>query len=153
VSFSTVEAAVQTLLQAVTGTFDRTADVTRGNFRVLDDGSAPYAVLMPGEFEKRPYGGARQEITLWTGYIWLFEKYVDDGTSYTSMEATREAVLDQLEKYPTLNFLTGIVKFRVSSGGEVTEVYDENKNGPFFLMQALKYEANEVTATSGGEYT
>ena len=76
-SNATIRAKLQTLLRALTA-FDA-ADVTLGDFRVLDRGSAPYAVIYPGGFEileRRDDG--RVSLIAWRNYLEVFEDFVDD---------------------------------------------------------------------------
>lgn len=148
-----VEAAVQTLLQAMTEF--ASADVTRGDYRRLDKGTNNIAVLTPGAFEQDGVGqaGARKSIRNWSVVIDLFRKYVDDGTTWTNFEATRDALIVQLEKYPSLDSTAGVTLVTMDAGSDPAEVYDEDDNGPFFLFQRIRVAINERADLSGGEYT
>ena len=154
-SYSSVEAALQTILQGLTGTFADTAQVTLGNYDVLDSGVAASAVLVPGAFEQdgQGEGGARKSVRAWNVLIDLFRKYVDEGTTYTSFTTDRDAVIAEIEKYPTLNGETGIVNVIVRSDGDPGEVFDEDDAGPFFVWQRLRVAVTERADLSGGEYT
>ena len=154
-SYSSVEIALQTILQGLTGTFASTADVTRGDYGVLDSGVSASAVLVPGSFEQdgEGEGGARKSVRAWNVLIDLFRKYVDEGTTYTSFETDRDAVIAEIEKYPTWNVESGIVNVIVRSDGDPGEVFDEEDAGPFFVWQRLRVGVTERADLSGGEYT
>jgi len=154
-SYSSVEAAVLTLLQALTGTFAATTDVSRGDYRILDSGADAVAVLVPGAFEQDGIaeGGARKSVRDWNVLIDLFRKYLDEGTTWTNFETDRDAVIAELEKYPTLNGEAGIVRGIISADADAGEVFDEDDNGPFFVWQRLRIKITERADLSGGEFT
>ncbi len=154
-SYSSVEAAVLTLLQALTGTFAATTDVTRGDYRILDSGADAVAILVPGAFEQDGIGegGARKSVRDWNVLIDLFRKYVDDGTTWTNFETDRDAVMGQLEKYPTLDGESGVVNVIISADADPGEVFDEDDQGPFFVWQRLRIRITERADLSGGEFT
>ena len=153
-SYSSVEAAVLTILQGLTGTFVSTSDVTRGNYEVLDSGADATAVLIPGAFEQDGIaeGGARKSVRDWNVLIDLFRKYLDEGTTWTNFETDRDAVIAELEKYPTLNGEAGIVRGIISADADAGEVFDEDDNGPFFVWQRLRIKITERADLTGGEF-
>lgn len=154
-SYSSVEAAVLTILQGLTGTFASTDDVTRGDYRILDSGANANAVLIPGAFEQDGIaeGGARKSVRAWNVLIDLFRKYVDDGTTWTNFETDRDAVMAELELYPTLNSEAGIVGVTISADADPGEVFDEDDGGPFFVWQRMRLTITERADLSGGEFT
>src|SRR5437870_9577044 len=150
-SYAAIEARVQSLLQARTDIFDRTADVSLSDERVLDAGSAPYAILWPGPFQEE-HAGAQRVRTTWHVLVELFEKYTADDTAWNNLKATRENVVVELRKWPTLNGLAGVKRTQVVNGADILPVYDENDNGPFFLSQVVELEVDEYSSITGGEY-
>ncbi|MGH9158200.1 MAG: hypothetical protein ACRD1K_20720 [Acidimicrobiales bacterium] len=153
-SYVTVETRVQSLLQGITGTFPVAASVSRGDYRVLDSGEASLAVLTPGNFDEGRVGqgGAQIVEREWHVLIDLFRKYLDDGTSWQNFAADRDAVLQELERRPTLNSLDGIVGVALSADSDPGEVFDENDNGPFFIWQRIRIQTMERADVTGGEY-
>jgi len=150
-SYATIEAAVQTLLQALDNF--ASADVTRGDWRVLDSGGAPYAVLYPGPFAAAVGGDWGQHVIDWTVNCEVFERYLDNGTSETSLEATRQAVIDALLSYPTLNGVSGVTLVLPERAEPIQYVYDESGGGPFFVMQRISILVVERTCADGsGEF-
>ncbi len=152
-TYATVEAAVQTLIVAMTE-FDSDS-VSRGDYKILDSGADDLAVLTPGSFTKDETGqaGARKSLRNWSVLVDLFRKYLDDGTTWTNFVATRDALVDQLELYPSLNGTAGVTLVAVEAGSDPSEVYDDDDNGPFFIFQRIRIAVNERTDLSGGEYT
>lgn len=152
-SYASVEVAVQTLLQAMTEFAD--ADVSRGDYKILDSGADNLAVLTPGAFikDEAAQAGARKSLRNWNVIIDLFRKYLDDGTTWTDFEATRDALVDRLELFPSLNGTAGVTLVGVEADSDPAEIFDEDDNGPFFLFQRIRVAVNERTDLSGGEYT
>lgn len=153
-SYASVESAIQTLLQAMSEFSN--AEVTRGDYRQLDiAGADDVAVLTPGAFQQDGVGeaGARKSVRIWNVLIDQFRKYVDDGTTWTNFEATRDAIIVQLEKYPTLNGESGITLVAIDAGADPSLVYDREGNGPYFIVQEIRVAVTERVDLSGGEYT
>jgi len=150
-SYAAIEAAAQILLQAL-DRFDN-ADVTRGDWRVLDRGDAPYAVLYPGPFETGEDGDWGQHVVDWTMYCEVFERYLDNGTSEVSLEATRQDVVDTFFSHPTLNGVSGVTRVLPERGEPPQYVYDESGGGPHFVMQRIEVHVIErVCADGAGEF-
>jgi len=149
--YAGIEAAAQGLLQALSEFED--ADVTRGDYRVLDRASPPYAVLLPGPFVVEESGDWGQKTVLWTMYVEVFERYLDNGTSEVSLEATRQAVIDCFGKYPTLGGVTGVTRTLARRGDELRYIYDRDGGGPHFVMQRIAVEVEERVGYAGsGEF-
>lgn len=141
---------IQTLLQALS-TFDK-ADVTQGDFRVLDRGSAPYAVIYPGGFEvvERADDG-REMIVQWRHYVEVFATFLDD--DYGNIVNARAAAVNQLNKYPTLNGVTGILQAVVEGGEELQFLYPPGGDVPQFVFVRLSHLAREYVSYEGeGEF-
>jgi len=150
-SYSTVEAAVQTLLQALAAF--ASADVTRGNYQVLDSGGDPYVVLTPGPFASGRTGDWAQ-----VGYDWevngeLFVRYVGDGSEWTNLETYRQSVVDCIGAYPTLNGVSGVTDAMVTMGRDVLAIRPENSQTPEWLVQPFVVRVHEEVSYDGsGEY-
>ncbi len=149
--YDPIEARFLTLLQGLTSVFTNAAQVTRGDWRTLDGGTSPLAVLYPDVID---------EGTTWTAgtteYIWrikldLFERFLNDGTTHISFEQHRDAVLQHMQKYPKLNGLAGIVVVGQMSSTEILEVYDKDGGGPFWLLQTFTWPVTEAITVTGGD--
>ena len=153
-SYATIEARVKLLLEGLTGIFPETKLVSRGDYRELDSGASTIAVLIPGAFlqDGVAQGGARKSVRDWSVLIDLYRKYLDEGTTWTDFEADRDAILEELEKYPSLNSLPGIVRVQIQADADPGEIDDEDNQGPFFVWQRLRVTVVERADLSGGEF-
>lgn len=150
-SYTTIEAGVQTLLRALSRFAE--ADVTRGDWRVLDSGGAPCVVLYPGPFEAEEAGDWGQKWHFWTVYADVFERYTDNGSSETAFEATRQDVMDTIHAYPTLNGVSGVTRALARRGGDLQYIYDRDGGGPYYVMQQITIEVVEKVSYDGsGEF-
>jgi len=151
VSYATIEAGLQGLLQGL----ERfaSADVTRGDWRVLDREGSRCVVLYPGPFEVEEAGDYGQKWHFWTVYGDVFERYQDHGTSEQNFAATRQDVVDAINANPTLNGVSGVTMALARRGGELEYVYDRDGAGPFYVMQQIGIEGVEkVSSVGSGEF-
>lgn len=149
-SYDAIEDRAQDLLQLLTGTFAKSSQVTRGDWRILDSGDTPLAVLYGGAFTQIPdadcaYGEQGYD---WTLNCDLFVRYLDEGTTAVTLTQTRDAVVGHIAKYPQLNALAGIVDVSHVQGGEFIQIFDKDGNGPFFLQTTLSWTVREVAAVA-----
>lgn len=149
-SYAVCEAAAQTLIQGLDAFAD--ADVTRSDWTVLDRGSPPYVVLWRGAWEREEFYSGGGYMVFWMINVDVFERYLDDGSSYTNLEATAQGIEDELGKYPTLNSASGVVRAILIGGSEPTQVFDRAGGGPHFLLQTLRLRVHEVEQVTGGEF-
>lgn len=149
-SYLIVQAATKTILEGVTGYLDNTS-VRLGDYGVLDDGLDHCAVLRPGAIS----GGetaARITDREYAVLVDIFRKWLNDNDTLQNLAVFRDAVFEQLDKYPTLN-LSGTTRvLAITTDGDPVDVNDENGLGPFFVMQRLRIRVRRKIAQSGGEY-
>lgn len=150
-SYDAIEGAFLTLLQALTGTFATSAQVTRGDWRIVDSGLSPLAVLYPGPFSEGDTWASGGTDYQWTVNCQLITRFLNNGTSQVSMEQTRDAVVAQIQKYPTLNALAGVQAVGRVNGGEIVELRDKDGGGPYFLQTDLTWQVTELVTVTGGE--
>lgn len=149
-SSATIQARIQDLIQAHADFDDD--DVTLGDFRVLDRGSAPYAVIYPGGFETllRADDG-REQVIRWRHYVEVFATFLND--SYSNIVSARAAVIDQLRAYPSLNGLTGVLRAYFESGDDLDFLYPPGGDVPQFVFVRLTHYAEEYVDYAGsGEF-
>jgi len=151
VSYSTIEAQVQTLLQATSLFAD--ADVTRGDYRVLDQVGGPYCVLTPGGFTSNAAATSYGEKAsfFWTVTLDLFVRHWGNGTEFTNLQSNRQTIIDALAKYPTLDELSGVVYAAITGGDPPRTVFDD-AGAAGWLMQRMTLEVHEKVDVAGGEY-
>ncbi len=119
-SYASIETALMTLLHAVTG-FSAT-NVTSGDYRCLGTGQVKAIVCNPGPFRRANIapGLAANE---WMINIELFIPFQDEiSTIASAIRTQRQNVIDQIDKYPTLNRAAG-VQLGVIDSGEEPEIW------------------------------
>lgn len=141
-SYSTIEAGFLTLLQGLTGTFATTAQCTRGDWRVLDKGLTPIAVLYPGALQSGEVTFVGGEEHIWSVNCELTARFINDGTSMTTLETVRDAVIALFQDNPNLGISDGSHISNVT-GSEFVELRDTDGNGPFYLQTTLTFTVNE----------
>ena len=110
------EKALETIVKTVTG-FGAT-NVSRGDYRILGHGKDKAIVLQPGAF-------TRQNIApgiVNTAWVILVELYIafrgEISTIASDLRTERQAVIDKIDAYPTLNKTVGIVLGALEAGDE-----------------------------------
>jgi hypothetical protein len=145
---------LQTLLQALSA-FD-SADVTLGDYLVLDRGSPPYAVILPGPFTTGPepnhaFGGETTRI--WTIYVEIIADFLTQ--SYSQLNTTREAVIDKVLANQSLGNTGTYYVSDAISGGELFYIYPEGgADQPHFVVQRISIVIEDNKNYSGtGEFS
>lgn len=143
-SYSTGEAAILTLVQAL-GAYD-SENATRQDWRPLARGKAQYyAVLRPGKW-------SNEQVTVssnarsWRTVIECWRRYADD-TRPMTLQDDVEAIVAQLEKYPTLN--GAVLDSIVSGGGDMLE--RELSNGSLWAVWEVYCDWQEEHSVSYAE--
>ena len=148
---STIQGYIQTLIQADSSFAD--ADVTLGDFRVLDSGGPPYAVILPGAIvEARRSGDWSQVQFFWEHEVDVFERFLGD--SYTSFVTARQTVVDIIARNPTLGGNAGISNTLVTRATAPLYVYPEGGGDvPTFVLSRLTVRTvEEVLYAGSGEF-
>ena len=149
--YDAIEAALQTLLQNLTSVFATSAQVTRGDWRVMDRGVDVWAVLYPGDYNEADAMAAGASQMSYTTHLLLGVRYRDDGSTRVALVQARDAVIRHLRKYPHLNGLASASANMgmITSQGEPQAVFPANDDGgPFALIQLFTiptYEIDTVT--------
>lgn len=150
-SDSAIQGYIQALIQADSRFSD--ADVTLGDFRVLDSGSPPYAVVLPGSIvEARRSGDWSQVQFVWEHTVEIFERFLGD--DYTDFVTARQAVVDVLDANPTLGGQNGISNALVARATAPLYLYPEGgADVPTFVFSRLTVRTVEEVLYSGsGEF-
>jgi len=146
---SAIQGYIQDLIQASDTFAD--AGVTLGDFRVLDSGSPPYAVILPGSIEARRSGDWSQVQFIWEHVVEVFERFLGD--SYTSFTTARQAVVDVLNANPTLGGNAGISNALVTRATAPLYLYPPEGDLPAFVFSRLTVRTvEEVLYAGSGEF-
>jgi hypothetical protein len=144
-----IQGYIQDLIQA--SDFDD-ADVTLGDFRVLDRGSAPYAVILPGEIiSAERSGGWSQVKVTWEHTVVVLGRLLDD--SYADFTAARQAVVDAIGENPTLGGQSEIKNAYVSAASEPLYSDDGGDVPQFAFSRVTVRVVEDVSYDGSGEFT
>lgn len=143
---STIQARIKTIAESATGFSKQT--VSLGDFKIIDKGKPPYAIITPGPVKIKNTSVGGLKTFEWTYYIDVIARFLDD--SYEPLLVARQAMLDKLLPYQKLNELTGILSFLVTEVGGISYIYPRgNKEVPQFVMQQLTTETVTNTSYAG----
>lgn len=151
-SDSAIQGYIQGLLQAETTFAD--ADVTLGDFRVLDRGSPPYAVVLPGRIvSARRSGDWSQVQYVWEHEVDVFERFLDD--DYADFVTARQTVVDVVGRNPTLGGHAELSGVFVSASTEPLYLYAEGGGElPQFVFSRVTVRSvEEVIYDQAGEFS
>jgi len=133
-SYVTAENALITILTGLAGF--STANVKAGDYRCLKAGITKAIVLQPGPFTHNSQ--ANQYLrTQWTINIELYIPFGGEmSTVASNIRTVRQAVIDHIDKYPTLNGASGVVLALLQGAGE-PEVRNDGRQYLFRQVMAL----------------
>lgn len=115
-SYVTAENALETILQGVTGF--SSANIKKGDYRVLGAGLDKALVMQPGPFTRENLSPGRVNNS-WTINLELFIAFTGEvSTIATDIRTHRQNVIDKIDTFPTLNRAAGIMLGAVESGDE-----------------------------------
>ena len=149
-SYATIVAKELALIRALSDYAD--ADVTWGDYRVLESGGDPYVILRAGGFVNEYKTPTRRQRT-WTTILELYERMVGDGTEEVNLDTRRQTLIALFDQYPTLDALSANVSGAHIQDGDEPVVAYHDKGGGVFLMQTMRLVVMEqYTVTASGEY-
>lgn len=150
---ATIQAAIQDLIQSSSSFAD--ADVSLGDYRILGSGSAPYAIILPGQFRAERAGDWSQVQFIWEHPVEIWHRFAGD--DYENVVTARTTVVDLLNTYPTLNSTSGISNSYVVESTEALFLYQRGQvrdSLPAFVGFRLTVRTVEERLYSGsGEFT
>jgi len=144
-SYSDIEALVLTRLQGMTQF--GTGNSSRGKWGILNSGNDDqYAVIRPGTRTRQKISPLNMVDTYQT-IIELWQRYKDDGTTMTDLEALVDAVTAEFDKYRQGGSATGLVqKMRIPEVREMLQIGPPD--GPDWLridVVVVTDEENAIT--------
>lgn len=149
-TYSEGEALALTQLQAVSGF--SSANTSRGKWGLLNKGaSAFYGIIKPGPVQTDFATGTAKNWAYGT-IIQVWQRYKDDGTTLTDLEARVELVKARFDAYRKLGDTSGSIEdSSVTSLSEVQERWTKGGNGPSWLMQEITVTWKEQTIVNFAE--
>jgi hypothetical protein len=151
-SDAAIQGYIQDLLQAEA--LFANANVTLGDYRVLDSGSSPYAVILPGRIvQARRAGDWSQVQFVWEHTIDVVARFLGD--DYSDLTTARQTVVDAINENPTLGGKSGITGSHVSAATEPR--YIRPKGQPdalptFTFSRVTVRTVEDVLYAGGGEF-
>tara|TARA_R110000824_G_scaffold11293_6_gene49355 strand:- start:3678 stop:4124 length:447 start_codon:yes stop_codon:yes gene_type:complete len=117
-SYDTVESGLLTLVRVLSN-YD-TTNSDRGDYRVLGTGVTRAVVLNPGSISNREVVALPRRVqTEWEIIIELFVPFSGEiSIASAAIRTDRQELLDHLDKYPTLNGVSGVVHAFVRGGSD-----------------------------------
>ena len=142
-SYDTVESGLLTLIRVLSN-YD-TTNSDRGDYRVLMCGVPRAIVVNPGSIANREVVALPRRIqTEWEIIIELFIPFAGEiSTASAAIRADRQEILDHLDKYPTLNGVSGVVSAFVRGGGE-PEVWAGESNSYWKQSMVMRVQENST---------
>lgn len=144
--YSTGEAAILTLIRALTGY--NSGNTARQDWKPLHSGKATtYAILRPGAWstERASSVGYHDH---WSTVIEVWRRYVDD-TRPALLQDDVDTIVAQIRAYPTLNGASGVQDSNIVGGPEMVEV--ELKNSSLWARWDINCEWTEETTVTYAE--
>lgn len=152
--YAAIEAAIQTIIRTLTGDF-ASADVSRGDFKIIENGSPNKAIITQQPARTIERGGDSRRTTEWISKVEVLRRYNITDTPRTDLISLMDRIYQKLESYPTLGGLT-VNRVAISIDGEPNEIRPDGATAdsiPVFLMQSLTIVTLEVWSATGGEYS
>ena len=147
-SYDTIEAAALTVLR-LHADYSST-NTSRGDYRILGGGLTRGVVLTPSSVLAREVVAAPRQIrTVWVINIDLFISFTAVGGEQDkiadAIRADRQNIIDQFDKYPTLNGATGIIHAIITSALEPEKWTGQSRNWWSQRMQMQVEERVQVS--------
>jgi hypothetical protein len=139
------EALFLTRIQAL-AQFDA-GNSARGKWGLLNSGNDDqYAILKPGPRLRAASGLSGQVMDTHQTVIQLYQRYKDDGTSLTDLEAIVDVLINELDTYPYMSDSGGsVVMAKVVEVREYQEILARDGGGPLWLLAEIVGEWDEET--------
>lgn len=147
-----IQGYIEDLIEAISG-FDE-GDVTRGDPRVLDSGSPPYAIIWPGTIVEAMRSGDWSQVRVtWQHSVHIVERLLGD--DYADFCAARQDVIDAIGQNPTLGGNSEIVNALVVGATlDFVRHRDSPPDAPaqFALSDLTVQTVERVTYDGSGEF-
>lgn len=150
-NFDTCEDALLAILNGVSGLVGL---VTKSDYSPFDNGAEKFIVLQPDAFDSGGSDIQDRMVYQWDILAEVYLKYTNETQTMTAFRALRTAILNELEKYPTLNNASGVLSRTFASEGGVLDVTDRTNNTiVYYKMQTIRISVvQEVTDITSGEF-
>jgi hypothetical protein len=150
-NYDVCENALQTILQGVSGL---SSLVLKSDYSPYDNGAAQFIVLQPDTFDSGDSDIQDRMVYTWDILVEVYQKYTSETETMMNFRALRKAILNELEKYPTLNNALGVLSRTYAGAGGLVDVSDRNNvEIVYYKMQTIRVTViQEVTSIVSGEF-
>lgn len=146
-SYAQGEAALLALIQAMPG-YSR-VNASRGDWKPLNSGASDhYTVLRPGAFTVATDGLGGESLTAYRTVIEVWQRWKDDTPTLVALEGQVAAIVEHLERYPSLNGVA--LMAQVGGGSEMSRRWLE-QGGPVWAVQEVYFDWQEERFYSSAE--
>ena len=147
-SYDSVEAGLLAVVR-VLANYD-TTNSSQGDHRILAQGVTRAVVLNPGSIPERDIIAAPRRVsTVWEILINLMIPFKGEiSTARSNIRTYRQELIDHLDKYPTLNGVSGVVHAFVAGGREPEQWQGESRS---WWIQTLVMRVQENTTITIAE--
>ena len=105
--------------------------------------------MRAGPFERASLGLGGSYESNWVTLAEVWQFYVDDGSTHSSLEADRQEIIDKFDAERKAGDTTGRIRdVFVRSGDEFEEMWERGGNGPQFLRTTLTIEWQEESSVT-----
>ncbi len=142
-SYDTVQAGFATVIKKIAG-YDADNVKEDADWRILGHGKTQGAVLFPGPFEQRENTILNSTLVTWQVQIHLFVLYDGEvSTTLVTLTAEREKIIDEVNKWPNLAAVSGVMNAMIRSG----DIPGKIENGRVYVqeMTGTALEAKSFT--------
>ena len=148
--YSEMETGLATVIKLLSGY--TTTNVAQGNYRILGNGVTKAVILQPGAIQQRSIVGApRRQQTIWVCNIELWIPFLGEiSTVSDSLRSVRQALIDHIDKYPTLSGTSGCINAFITGAQEPTELPGDPRRWWMQELQMTIEERTTITIASGG---
>ena len=145
-SYETIEAALSTLIQTLTGY--SSTNVKQGDWRWMGVGNTKGVTLAPGSFTQVDGSLRDTALVTWTIRVELYIAWNgEQNTTVATLKTDRQSIIDVVNQYHRLNGTAGVLNSIIRTADPIEEFYG-NTN---FWRHVLNCEVQEMATFSRAE--
>lgn len=146
-SYATAEAGLLTIIRKLAAF--TTTNSSQGDYRILAKGVAKAVVLTPGGFSREVTAAPRRLRQAWIIDIEIFIPWTDQiSTISAAVKSVRQNIMDEVDKYPTLDSTSGVINAFISGGSQPELWRGENRR---WWVQTLRCDIEERSTVTIAE--
>lgn len=142
-SYATIADGLKTILRTIID-FNG-PNVTLADYKVLTGGNSQAIVIFPGGFTQsiETFNTSGDYFIQYEVEIQVFVRYKTDPEAASKLAAYRQAIIEKVNQYPTLDGVDGVLFAMVTRGDAPIPVFNQDGTGPFYWLQTLVCSVQE----------